>query len=104
MFVTMNRIFVHEDHWEAFEERFRKRSGLVDQSPGFVRNMILRPENPEDPHIVMTLWESKAAFEAWTQSGSFVRAHAGARNIPEGMFRDKSRLEMFETVLDTEAD
>ncbi len=104
MFVTMNRIPVNQGHWEAFEERFINRAGLIDQSPGFVRNMILRPENPEDPHIVMTLWESKTAFENWTQSESFTKAHAGAKNIPEGMFRDKSRLEMFEAILDSFSD
>jgi len=49
MFITMNRIDVHENRREAFAERFRQRAALVDGSPGFVRNMVLRPENATEP-------------------------------------------------------
>jgi len=101
MFVTMNRIDVNEDHHEAFAERFRQRAGLVDGEPGFVRNMVLRPENPADPHVVMTFWESREAFVAWTESDSFRQAHAKAGQAPKEMFRGPGKLVMFEAVTDS---
>ena len=58
---------IDPDHWRDFEARFEQRAGLVDGEPGFIRNTILRPEgNSSDQHIVMTLWESREAFEAWS--------------------------------------
>ncbi len=103
MYVTMNRIPVTRDHWEAFEARFRNRAGLVDDAPGFIRNMVLRPENPDDPHIVMTFWESRSAFEAWTRSEAFATVHEKAHRPPQDMFRGQGRLECFIAVSDTEA-
>ncbi len=102
MYITMNRILVNREHWDAFEARFKNRAGLVDQTPGFIRNMILRPENPDDLHIVMTLWENCAAFEAWTQSEAFARAHAKGNRPPADMFRGQSMLETFDVVADTQ--
>jgi len=103
MYVTMNRIPVSGNHQADFEARFRNRARLVDNVPGFIRNMILRPENPEDPHIVMTFWENRAAFEAWTKSDAFAKAHAKGERPPREMFRGASRLEMFVVVSDTQA-
>jgi Uncharacterized enzyme involved in biosynthesis of extracellular polysaccharides len=71
VFVTMNRIPVRPEYREAFEEAFRQRARLVDQAPGFLRNLVLRPKNPEDPYIVLTFWESEAAFgPRWKASPS----------------------------------
>jgi heme-degrading monooxygenase HmoA len=67
----MNRIPVRPEYHEAFEEAFRQRARLVDQAPGFLRNLVLRPKNPEDPYIVLTFWESEAAFLAWMESPAF---------------------------------
>jgi len=68
VYVVMNRIPVHPDFSEAFEERFRRRAGAVDRMPGFIRTMVLRPENGDDPYVVLTMWESKEHYIAWTQS------------------------------------
>jgi len=103
MFVSMNRIDVNEDHQGDFAERFRSRAGLVDGSPGFVRNMVLRPENPADPHIVMTLWANRKDFIAWTESDSFRQAHAKTGQASKNMFRGPSKLELFESVTDSDA-
>jgi len=62
VFVTMNRIPVRPEYREAFEEAFRQRARLVDRAPGFLRNLVLRPKNPEDPYIVLTFWENAAAL------------------------------------------
>ncbi len=102
MFVTMNRFTINPDHWDDFEERFRQRAGLVDNEPGFIRNAVLRPqENTSNQHIVMTLWESRQAFEAWTTSESFRKAHMKAGQTPKEWFIAPSKLEIFDSVTDS---
>jgi heme-degrading monooxygenase HmoA len=101
MFVVMNRISVNPSFAEAFEERFRQRAGEVDKMPGFIRNLVLRPSAPGDPYVVMTMWESKQAFEAWTQSDAFRKGHARSGTLPADAFRGPSRLEMYDAFLDT---
>ena len=101
MFVVMNRIPVSPDYTEQFEERFRNRAGEVDKMKGFVRNQVLRPDNPEDPYIVMTFWENKADFEAWVNSEAFQKGHAKSGTLPHEAFRERAKLESFEVILDT---
>jgi hypothetical protein len=43
MIVVQNCVSVAEGREEAFVARFRGRRGPVDDQPGFVRNMVLRP-------------------------------------------------------------
>ncbi|NOX61686.1 MAG: antibiotic biosynthesis monooxygenase [Chloroflexi bacterium] len=103
MIVVANRIPVSPGFEEAFEERFRQRSGLVDKSPGFIRNMVLRPvDDTSEYYIILTFWESKDAFEAWTKSDAFVEGHKRARSAPEGMFAGRNIFEMHEVILDTD--
>jgi heme-degrading monooxygenase HmoA len=101
MFVVMNRISVNTDYATVFEERFRNRAAEVDSMPGFVRTVVLRPASPDDPYVVMTTWESKQAFEAWTQSDAFRRGHARSGTLPAEAFRGPSRVEMFEAFVDS---
>ncbi len=102
MFVTMNRFTIDPAHWDDFENRFKQRAGLVDGEPGFIRNAVLRPqENTSDQHIVMTLWESRQAFEAWTRSDSFRQAHAKTGQTPKEWFASPTRLEIFDAVTDS---
>ncbi len=89
-FVVTNRIPVARDHEKDFEDRFRKRAHLIDQSPGFIKNQVLRPiqrrfnhqtgawdETTEQGYyLVQTYWESEQAFWDWTQSESFRIAHS----------------------------
>lgn len=98
MILVVNRIRVAEGHEPAFEERFRARAGLVEQSPGFLRNLVLRPLQGE-AYLVMTWWRDRASFEAWTQSDSFRQAHANPP--PREMFAGPSQLEIHEVVTDT---
>jgi len=98
MVIAMNRVPVNEGHEGGFMERFRTRRGLVDGQPGFIRNMVLRPLKGEF-HVVMTFWESREAFEAWTKSDAFQQAHA--RVPPPGMFNGHGELELYEVGLDT---
>lgn len=115
MYVVTNRIPVAEGFEADFEERFRNRAHLIDQSPGFVKNLILKPvrrrfdhktgemvESPERGYyLVQTYWESEEAFWNWTQSESFRKAHSN--RPPEGMFSGSSVLEIHEIIQTTEA-
>lgn len=115
MFVVTNRIPVAAGHEAEFEDRFRNRAHLIDQSPGFVKNLILKPvqrrlnhqtgqfedKTEQGYYLVQTYWESEEAFWAWTQSDSFRQAHS---RIPSStqMFAGQSVLEIHEVVLSTE--
>ena len=51
--VVTNRIPVASGFEADFEERFRKRAGLVDSEPGFIRNEVHRPNPMKLDHSVM---------------------------------------------------
>ena len=114
MFVVTNRIPVAQGHEEDFENRFRHRAELIDRSPGFVKNLVLRPvqrrfnhqtgqweQNPEQGYyLVQTYWESEQAFWDWTRSDSFRIAHSN--RPPAEMFAGPNVLEIHEVILTTE--
>ena len=102
MYIVMNRIPVIRDYQQDFEERFKRRQGLVDKSPGFIRNLVLRPDgDSSDYHIVMTMWQDRQAYLDWTESDAFHQAHVQARETPREMFNGRNILETFEVVSDS---
>ena len=101
MIVTNNRIPVHPDHADAFEEVFRNRASRVDGMPGFVSFQLLRPTKEGDPYIVMTTWESREHFEAWTNSDAFKEGHAKSGTLPPETFLGHPTLEMYEIIQNT---
>jgi len=98
IFVAMNHFDVDPARGEAFEARWKERETYLDEVPGFLRFALLRGEEPGQ-YISHTTWESREAFEAWTRSEAFRRAHAQAR-MPEGVLRGHPRLATFEAVLE----
>ena len=114
MFVVTNRIPVAAGHEGDFEDRFRNRAHLIDQSPGFIKNLVLRPvqrrfshqtgewEEKEEQgfYLVQTYWESEQAFWDWTKSESFRIAHSN--RPPAEMFAGSNVLEIHEVILNTE--
>ena len=114
MFVVTNRIPVAAGYEADFENRFRHRAHLIDQSPGFIKNQILRPvqrrfnhqtgqweQSPEQGYyLVQTYWQSEEAFWNWTKSDSFRAAHSN--RPPAEMFAGSNVLEIHQVVLSTE--
>ena len=98
MFVVMNRIPVNPEHSDAFETRFNDRANLVDKMDGFVAFQLLRPNNPDDPYIVMTTWESEAHFKAWTNSPEFKEGHARSGTLPPETFLGHPKIETFDII------
>jgi len=116
VFVVTNRIPVSSGHEAEFEDRFRHRAHLIDRSPGFIKNLVLRPVQRRFSHqtgqwedkteqgyyLVQTYWESEQDFWNWTNSESFRLAHSN-RPATE-MFAGPSVLEIHEVILSTERD
>lgn len=98
MISVANRIHVKAEYHDTFEARFRERAGLVDGMPGFIANHVLRPTRHGDPFVVLTFWESLAAFEAWTTSDAFRQGHARSGTLPKDAFSGPNVLEIHEVV------
>ena len=101
MITVANRIFVAPEYAEQFEEAFRKRAGLVDGMPGFISNQVLRPVGPDDPYIILTLWNARADFEAWIRSDAFMQGHAKSGTLPKEAYTAPNKLEVHEVVQDS---
>lgn len=98
MITVANRIPVHPDYAESFEQRFAERLGAVDKQEGFIAYRLLRPSKPEDPYVVLTFWETEQAFRAWTESDSFKQQHAANRKLGAEAFTGPVKLEVHEIV------
>jgi heme-degrading monooxygenase HmoA len=114
--VVTNRVPVAPG-WEAdFEDRFRNRAHLIDQSQGFVKNLVMRPvqrrfnhqtgewedKQEQGYYLVQTYWETEQAFWDWTRSDSFRIAHSN--RPPAEMFAGSNVLEIHEVVFTTDAE
>jgi heme-degrading monooxygenase HmoA len=98
-FIAMNNFHVAVDQASQFEERWQRRRSFLQDVPGFEAFLLLRGDVHEDKihYASHSLWASKEAFEAWTQSESFVQAHRG-EPLPKGMVLGPPHLECFEVV------
>lgn len=78
--------YIRASSVEAFDRvvgAFRNRAGLVEDSPGFLGLEILANRDRLEV-LVVTLWESREAYEGWVNSRRFREAHAGARTSGRG--------------------
>ncbi len=101
LFIAMNHFRVAPDRGADFEKVWRERDSHLDGVPGFVRFALLRGDEPGS-YISQSTWESRQAFEAWTGSEAFRKAHAQART-PDGILQGPPRLQLFEATLEQEA-
>jgi heme-degrading monooxygenase HmoA len=105
MFIAMNRFQVVPGQEEAFETVWKSRETFLHEVPGFEAFHLLRGPALEDHTLFAshTIWRSKAAFEAWTTSEAFRKAHAGAGGT-KGIYLGPPRFEGFEVVQTVNAD
>ena len=82
MFIAMNRFKVVKGSEETFEKMWLTRESYLDRMQGFVEFHLLKGPVAEDHTLYSshTVWETKAAFEAWTRSDEFRASHARASN------------------------
>jgi heme-degrading monooxygenase HmoA len=98
LFIAMNQFQVNPARAAEFEEHWRRRKSYLDEVPGFRGFALLRGDEA-GAYISHSTWESRAAFEAWTRSEAFRKAHGQART-PEGVLMGPPRLRLFEAVLE----
>ncbi len=100
MFIAMNRFQIARGFEEGFEKVWRERDTYLSEVPGFKAFHLLKGPVHDD-HVLYashSVWESRAAFEAWTESEAFRKAHAQA-SAPKGTYLGHPNLETFEAVL-----
>ena len=80
MYIAMNRFQVRKGEEAAFEARWLDRDSYLREVPGFIEFHLLRGPANEDHTLFAShsVWQSKAAFEAWTRSEEFRAAHSRA--------------------------
>ena len=100
MYIAMNRFRIARGAEETFEKLWRQRESHLDGVPGFREFHLLRGPSDEQATLYAShsLWESEAAFAAWTESENFRKAHAQAR-APQGTYLEHPRFEGFEVIL-----
>ena len=100
MFIAMNRFRIAPGREPVFEELWRKRDSHLDGVPGFREFHLLRGATDDEATLYAshTIWESREAFDDWTRSEAFRKAHAQAR-APEGTYLGHPRFEGFEVIL-----
>lgn len=100
MFIAMNRFRIARGFEDGFEAVWRERESFLDGVPGF-RSFHLLKGPERDDHVLYashSVWASRSAFEAWTESANFRKAHAQA-SAPKGTYLGHPELETFDTVL-----
>ena len=100
MFIAMNRFRIAPGAEDAFEKLWRERDSYLEGVPGFREFHLLKGPSDEESSLYSshTVWESRADFEAWTESESFRKAHADAR-APQGTDLGHPVFEGFEVIL-----
>ena len=100
MFIAMNHFRVQPGRGDAFEQIWRERESHLGGVPGFVRFTLLRGEEHE--YVSHSEWESRAAFEAWTQSEAFTQGHRGAGSMAD-VLAGHPQVDLWEAVIVEEA-
>lgn len=105
MFIAMNRFQIALGFEEGFEKIWRERDTYLSEVAGFQSFALLKGGQVEvadgEDYVLYashTIWESQAAFKAWTESDHFRKAHAQA-SAPKGTYLGHPNLETFEQVL-----
>ena len=100
MFIAMNRFKVKKGSEHDFEQVWFNRDSYLERMAGFVEFHLLKGPKNEDHTLYSshTVWASRAAFEAWTKSEEFRRAHARAGNnsTAGSLYLEHPKFEGFE--------
>ena len=96
-YVVANRVFVKQQFIQEFEQRFRTRSGQINQQPGFVLMEVLKPQSEKTPYVVLTHWENEQAFQNWVGSEDFKLAHQNP--MGKDAFLEGGGIEQYEVII-----
>lgn len=103
MFLAMNRFRIAPGFEDGFEQLWRDRESYLAEVPGFESFALLKGPQVDDGerytlYASHSVWASREAFTAWTQSEHFRKAHA-QRSAPKGTYLGAPQLETFERVV-----
>lgn len=100
MYIAMNRFRIAVGRESVFEDLWRKRDSQLDGVPGFREFHLLHgaTEDGATLYASHSVWDTREAFVAWTESEAFRNAHAQAR-APEGTYLGHPVFEGFEVIL-----
>jgi len=101
-YVVANRVFVKQAFTQEFEQRFKKRSGQINQQPGFVLMEVLKPQSEKTPYVVLTHWQNEQAFHNWVGSDDFKLAHQNP--MAKDAFLEGGGIEQYEVVVSSATD
>ena len=94
MHVVINRLRVPSEYADHLERAFSHAADM-GSVPGLRAFKFLRSEAGGE-YLVVTEWDDRASFEAWSTSDAFTRAHSGSNpNSPV-----KSELSVYEALID----
>ncbi|WP_415891518.1 antibiotic biosynthesis monooxygenase family protein [Neptuniibacter sp. PT8_73] len=81
MFIAMNRFKIIPGKENDFIEIWKNRDTYLDEVPGFKSFDLLQGPSSEESTIFIShsTWESEEAFQQWTKSEAFRKAHANAK-------------------------
>ncbi|MBL4868066.1 MAG: antibiotic biosynthesis monooxygenase [Pseudomonadales bacterium] len=101
MFIAMNRFKIKCGSESAFEEVWTNRETFLEGVAGFNGFELLKGSKFSEHtlYATHTAWASKQAFEDWTRSEAFRKAHVGVGSTKE-LYQGPPELELFESVLD----
>ncbi len=99
MFIAMNRFRIAPGREADFERVWRERESHLDEVPGFKEFHLLRGPSDDKSTLFVShsVWKSREAFAAWTESEAFRRAHGSSR-APEGIL-GPPQFEGFDVVM-----
>ncbi len=101
MFIAMNRFKIKKGMEQDFIEIWKQRDSYLEGVPGFKNFNLLQGPTTEEYTLFAShsVWESAQAFEDWTQSEAFRKAHAHAGTKTKDVYLGPPQLEFFEAVI-----
>lgn len=96
--VVVSELVVAEDGIAGLEAAFRARLGEVDSFAGHLGLQVWRDDRTRGRYVMVTWWETAAAFRAYMRSDAHRRSHA---RIPSQPTRAHAvRVDRFSLVTD----
>ncbi len=100
MYIAINRFRIQGGREADFEKIWSERESRLDEVPGFREFHLLRGDTADEVTVYLShsVWDSRPAFEAWTRSEAFRRAH-GQAGASSGTVLGHPQFEGYEVVL-----
>lgn len=101
MYIAMNRFRIKPGCEQNFIDIWKNRETFLDEVPGFKSFNLLQGPTTEEFTLFAShsVWSSFQAFEDWTKSEAFRKAHANAGGPRKDIYMGPPQLECFESVL-----